>query len=355
MGDRWIHPLCEELQIDSNGPFLRLRDGRLATLDRNGIRFSSDDGLSWSDPTPVCRGINDKEPSSYSLVQTKNGTIILLYLNFTTYNFTWNDELGEPGDDCRLEIWSIRSLDGGMTWIDNQMVMDGYNANFFGFIKTSSGRAVASIEHCASNPGRFIVASIFSDDEGKTWHRSNWIDLGGHGHHDGAMEPTLAELSDGRLLMLIRTNLDRLWQAISEDGGRYWRTITPSPLDASSSPAKMIRLMSGRLVVVWNRLNPEGFVYPRREPGPWHREISASWHREELSIAFSEDDGKMWTPPLVIARYKNGRLCYPYVFEAHPGEIWVTAGFAFDEKREHHPLRLKLYEDDMLRESKRNG
>ena len=233
--------------------------------------------------------------------------------------------------------------------------MDGYNANFFGFIKTSSGRAVASIEHCASNPGRFIVASIFSDDEGKTWHRSNWIDLGGHGHHDGAMEPTLAELSDGRLLMLIRTNLDRLWQAISEDGGRYWRTITPSPLDASSSPAKMIRLMSGRLVVVWNRLNPEGFVYPRREPGPWHREISASWHREELSIAFSEDDGKTWTPPLVIARYKNGRLCYPYVFEAHPGEIWVTAGFAFDEKREHHPLRLKLYEDDMLRESKRNG
>jgi len=31
----------------------------------------------------------------------------------------------------------------------------------------------------------------------------------------------------------------------------------------------------------------------------------------------------------------------------------VTAGFAFDEKREHHPLRLKLYEDDMLRESKK--
>ena len=66
MGSRWIHPICKELQIDSDGPFLRLKDGRLATIDRNGIRFSSDDGLSWSDPIPVCRGINDKEPSSYS-------------------------------------------------------------------------------------------------------------------------------------------------------------------------------------------------------------------------------------------------------------------------------------------------
>ena len=95
-------------------------------------------------------------------------------------------------------------------------------------------------------------------DDGKTWKRSNLIDLGGHGHHDGATEPMVAELSDGRLLMLMRTSLDRFWQAFSDDGGRYWRTIQPSSIDASSSPGHLVRLSSGRLVLLWNRLNPEG-------------------------------------------------------------------------------------------------
>ena len=72
------------------------------------------------------------------------------------------------------------------------------------------------------------------------------------------MEATVAELSNGRLLMLIRTNLDRFWEAYSDDGGRYWREIRPSQIDASSSPGYLIRLASGRLALVWNRLYPEG-------------------------------------------------------------------------------------------------
>jgi len=35
-----------------------------------------------------------------------------------------------------------------------------------------------------------------------TRSRSNLIDVGGHGDHDGALEPTLTELRDGRLWML---------------------------------------------------------------------------------------------------------------------------------------------------------
>ena len=72
----------------------------------------------------------------------------------------------------------------------------------------------------------------------------NIIDLGGHGHHDGAMEPTMVELSDGRLWMLIRTNLDRFWSAFSSDQGLSWRVIRPSDIDTSSAPAAMARLAS---------------------------------------------------------------------------------------------------------------
>ncbi|GIV14673.1 MAG: hypothetical protein KatS3mg022_0108 [Armatimonadota bacterium] len=350
---RWVHPLFQPLEVSNSGPFVILEDGSLGTVDEKGFRISKDDGKTWSEPIPVCEGINPKEPASYYLLRTQKGTLVMIYLNFTGRRFEWDEARKEPKEGCRLEVWAIRSTDGGKTWTDNQCVLDGYNPNFFALIQTRSGRIVAPLQHLASNPGRLITCSVYSDDEGKTWRRSNWIDLGGHGHHDGAFEPTLAELSDGRLLMLIRTSLDQFWQAVSTDGGRYWRIIQPSGIDASNSPGYLLRLQSGRLVLVWNRLHPEGRVW---EKSDWkqHTELPSSWHREELSIAFSEDDGKTWTKPITFARQRGGQLSYPYLFERRPGELWVIAGFAFQKFWEEPlPLRLKVDEEQLVREAKR--
>ena len=73
------------------------------------------------------------------------------------------------------------------------------------------------------------------------------------------------------------------------------------------SPGMLMRLSDGRLVLFWNAIPNEGFV-----------------RREELSVAFSSDDGKTWTKPRVIAKNPTGRVSYPYVFEAEPGVLWVT-------------------------------
>ena len=162
------------------------------------------------------------------------------------------DTIDQPKDDCRLEIWAIRSLDGGKTWIDRQRILEGYNPNFFGFIQTRSGRLVATVPHLVPDPGRYVACSLTSDDDGKTWKRSNLIDLGGHGDHSGAMEPTVAELSDGRLLMLIRTHWGRFWEALSDDGGLSWRTIRPSQIESTSAPGFLLKLHSGRLALVSN-------------------------------------------------------------------------------------------------------
>ena len=54
-------------------------------------------------------------------------------------------------------------------------------------------------------------------------------------------------------------------------------------------------------------------------------EVPASLHREELSIAFSEDDGVTWGVPTVIARQADAWLSYPYLFESRPGHLWVFA------------------------------
>ncbi len=350
---RWVHPLCQPISLVRSRPLVVQADGSLLMLDAKGLCTSRDDGKTWSQPQPVCEGLLPTEPASSALVRTKKGTLVVIYLNRLGHKFSWDNERGEPKDDCRLELWAIRSLDGGRTWVGSQRLLDGYNANFFGFLQTSKGRLVASVEHLVRNPGHWVACSLSSDDEGKTWRQSNLIDLGGHGHHDGATEPTMAELGDGRLLMLIRTNLDRFWQAFSDDGGRYWRTIQPSPIDASSSPGCLLRLRSGRLVLLWNRLNPEGRIWPKSKPGV-ASEVPASWHREELSLAFSEDDARTWTKPLVIARQTDGQLSYPYLVERRPGELWLMAGFAFRRGwKEPLPLGLRGQEDALLAAAKK--
>lgn len=351
-GIPWVHPICKPLATDRKGPFLNLPDGSLLTIDNKELSVSRDEGKTWGKPLPVALGQEPAGPAGCYLVETADGTLVMVYLNTQAHGeFRWNGKTGEPEDSCRFEIYAARSTDRGKTWTDCQSILDGCNANFFGFIRTSRGSLIAVAPHLVTKPGRWVVCSLVSEDDGKTWRRSNLIDLGGRGHHDGALEPTVAELSDGRLLMLIRTNLDFLWQAVSDDGGRYWRTIGPSKIDASGAPGHLVRLQSGRLLLVWNRRNPEDCAWPLS----WNEhffEVPCSWHREELSISIIDDDGRMWSKPIVIARLRGGQLSYPYVFERRAGELWVIAGIAsakwFDSAPV--PFAAKIQEQELLRE-----
>jgi len=148
--------------------------------------------------------------------------------------------------------------------------------------------------------------------------------------------------------MVIRTNLDRLWSAYSEDQGRYWRVIRPMNLDASSAPAWILRLQNGHLALVWNRLNPTGRTWPKSKGGGPTSEFAASWHREELSISFSSDDAKTWTEPVVIARHPGGQLAYPYLFESAPDDLWIITHYG----NVNPPLAVRVKESDFAQSGK---
>lgn len=333
---RGMHPLCQPLPVDGNGPFVELADGSLMTIDAQGMRVSRDDGKTWSEARSICQGLDGlsggREPATLYIVRTRAGALVIVYLDGTTYNFSWDRSIDQPKDDCKLEIWSIRSLDGGKTWIDRQRILDGYNPNFFGFIQTRGGRLVATVPHLVRDPGRYVACSLVSDDDGKTWRRSHLIDLGGHGDHSGAMEPTVAELSDGRLLMLIRTHWGRFWEALSDDGGLSWRTVRPSAIESTSAPGFLLKLRSGRLALVSN----------------------GKAGRADLLLRFSEDDGKTWTKPVVLASRKDGQLSYPYFWERRPGDLWVIPGFAFKKGWEDPlPLGLKIDEEQLFTEARK--
>lgn len=353
LAGRWLHPVCKTLDMTKTGPFIVLDDGKLMTVDGKRLAVSADDGKTWTPISPeIDPGLRmggGGHPGQF--LKTRSGTIVIVFLDWTGYKFSWDNAKGAPKPDCKMELFAIRSTDGGKTWTDKQRLLGGYNADFMGFIETSKGALVATVEHLSPELRRWVSCSFVSTDDGKTWRQSNIIDLGGHGHHDGAVEPMVAELSDGRVLMLIRTNLDRFWQAFSTDGGRYWRRIEPTTLDASSSPGWLIRTKSGKLALVYNRLNPEGRTVKKRNHAGPASEFPASWHREELSLVFSSDDAKSWTTPVVIARQPGGVLCYPFMLERRPGELWITThGHRGKGGKRVPPLMVRVMEQEFLAE-----
>jgi len=343
----WIPEKVTEIPGLKMGPFTRLANGHILTVDGASSYISADEGKTWTEHLIFA------QPEKYSirveraLIQTKDGAIILAFMNDRERaNWNWRNDISDsPG--AILPTYVVRSLDGGKTWQEPQKLHDEWTGAIRDIIETRDGKIVFTSMMMRHSPGRHAVVTYTSADNGKSWTRSNIIDLGGVGHHAGVMESTLAQLGDGRLWMLLRTNWGKFWQTYSADAGITWDMPTPTDIDASSAPAMIKRLHSGRLVMVWNRYYPEGKKeYPLSGgDGVWS-EVPVSNHREELSISFSNDDGKSWTSPVVISRTteKSREASYPYIFEAHPGELWITTM--------RGALRIRLYEKDFIEDEK---
>lgn len=325
-----LHPKAQLLPCTQSSAMVLLKDGTLLSVKDNFALSSSDGGRTWSS-TPLFGDTTAQARFEYALIPCSDGTLVLVYLDAATRSWGWDNETHAPQPDSRLEVHSVRSHDGGKTWSEPVRVSDGYCGAIINGIQTSSGRIVVPVQRLLYNPGRHAQVTYCSDDGGLTWQQSNVLDIGGHGHHDGVFEGCVLEKIDGRLWMLLRTNLDKFWQAHSEDGGLTWIEFEPTAIDASSAPAYVIRLHSGRLIMAWNRLYPEGLTDQQKQE--WERaggdcnvcQPIASWHRRELSIAFSNDDGNTWSTPTVLLSGK--KPSYPFIMEPEPGEIWVTTRF----------------------------
>jgi hypothetical protein len=323
-----FHPAVRPLPFALQGPFARCADGRLVTVDGQDLLVSSDQGATWARQPLFRYGPQDKEckvSNERALLCTASGTLLLSFLNLNEKVWSWRDDLKDTLPGSRLPHCAVRSLDGGQTWRDLQVLHEDWTGDVRTMIALRSGRIVLSSMRLQHNPGRHSVLTYSSADEGATWTASNIIDLGGCGHHGGVTEATVEELRDGRLWLLLRTNWMRFWQAFSDDGGLSWREIGPSPIPASSAPGQLRRLASGRLVLLWNRPFPEGTdTYPLTGGDGLWSEVPVSNHRAELSLSLSADDGQTWGTPAVIARRQDTWLAYPRIFEAEPGVLWIS-------------------------------
>jgi sialidase-1 len=95
----------------------------------------------------------------------------------------------------------------------------------------STGRLVCPVARTddVSKAGHFASLCYFSDDGGKTWKKgTDTVDA----PKRGAMEPEVIELTDGKLLMIVRTQSGHIATAVSKDGGDHWGEPGQLPVKA---------------------------------------------------------------------------------------------------------------------------
>lgn len=306
------------------GPFVQVDDQTIAAREGDRIRLSKDGGASWDEGTRYVTG--DCDPSPEGAIGAADGAVVFGFADRNQKSRPDWDELLWGTTPADLPCCVSRSADGGKSWDPSQTLHTEWTGAVRDMIRLRTGRLVMTSMKILYQPLRHGCMTYWSDDGGVTWQGSNVIDFGGMGNHDGAMEPSVVELGDGSLYMLIRTNWRQFWYAMSWDGGAHWHPMGPMGIDASTAPGIMLRLRSGRIAMVWNRLHPASGPSPEWRIGGdmfWSAVVSNNF-RHELSISFSEDDCKTWSPPCVMARKPEGALSYPYLFEPRPGVLWVS-------------------------------
>ncbi len=150
----------------------------------------------------------------------------------------------------------------------------------------------------------------YSDDDGLTWNIS-YVPVGPRfvtswphkksRWQNYAIEPTIAELENGTIWMLLRTSQDQLYESFSSDKGTTWSEPKPSRFYSTLTMPAFYRLKDGRLLLFFNNTSPlpeedrTGDLSLRDEQKTGETWEDVFTNRDVLHAAISDDDGKTWT------------------------------------------------------------
>jgi len=128
-----------------------------------------------------------------------------------------------------------------------------------------------------------------SDDKGKTWTVLPEKRPGGWQHEElGRMEEGRPiALGGGHVLMHLRTATGHLWEVRSDDDGQTWTEPRPTPLVHPLAPPATFHFGDGETLIALHHNRAEGGPYAPAG----HR------NRSELWASLSTDGGRTWTEP----------------------------------------------------------
>lgn len=202
------------------------------------LKRSADNGKTWSAEQVVWNDGTNTCGNPCPVVDEETGRIWLI--------LTWNN-----GDDNETEIihktgnsprlpYICYSDDDGLTWSEPEPLPEICRDASWGWYATGpgigiqlkngphKGRLVIPANHSYDDPEGTVrngpygygAHILYSDDHGKTWNRSESI-------KPGCNESQVTELSDGTLVMNMRSYNDQYSRAValSKDGGKTWTEI----------------------------------------------------------------------------------------------------------------------------------
>ncbi|MGY4383083.1 hypothetical protein ACVWYN_000102 [Pedobacter sp. UYP24] len=229
----------------------------------------------------------------------------------------------ESYSDAR--IYFMKSIDNGLTWTDEQRLsfVNGYNciANDRVVI-LSSGRIiipVAFTNDIDSNYDGQYVFCYYSDDQGKTWNKTQDIKS-----TTPLMEPSVAEFKKGQLLMVMRSKLGKLLFSKSYNNGINWTVIEKSKINTPVSTSALYRVDENKIALIWNN-------------SPSYKHV---FDRSPLSLSFSVDGGNSWSQPYEVD--KNGSEIYSSQGLFYAGDNQWVLHYNYSPDAARYGIRAKL-------------
>lgn len=290
-------------------------------------KTSSDGGRTWSKPRIV---VDDRDALvnciSPSITRMADGRILLAY--------SWRSG-GNGAENYGNCAKMVRiSDDEGQTWSDRVRITPDnceYHTGCHDRAWTlDSGRVIVQC-HTIFPPGvakpgpdykRTCMGTHFaySDDNGRSWSRTEVMMDPIAGHGGRFEEACLAQRADGSLIQFIRNWRGQSFVSESVDHGSTWSPPRPSGVISSLAPTYITRMPgSDDLLMIWNPA--------------WNPDARISGIRTVLAAAISKDGGRTWGFPKAIETNPNLWSEYPGVtFDGDAALVYYRV-FTADRKR----------------------
>lgn len=278
------------------------------------VRRSTDGGLTWGDLIVVWDDGENTCGNPAPVVIPETGRIVLLACWNRGGDHERDIEAGRAVDTRR--VYSLHSDDNGLTWSRPVEITSAVKRPEWTWYATGPCHAIRKAR--SPHKGRLVVPAnhkwveadggigsashlLYSDDCGATWQLGAVSQPGGN-------ESTVAELSDGKLLLNMR-HYDRADSlrlcALSADGGLTWTdTWEETQLLEPRCQGSLLNYAAAGKKPARTLL----FSNPR------------SRKRENMTIGVSRDDGRTWSRFVTVW---PGRAAYSDLVRLPDGSVGV--------------------------------